>query len=214
MKNCALCKIELNELNCRFKDKNKLYKHSYCKKCLYERQMDRWIQRKIWAIEYKGGKCFDCQSMFSYVVYDFHHLNPDDKSYDWNQMRLLSKETMIKELDKCVLLCSNCHRMRHHLSKTPIEKKATVEKICKCGKKIGKRSELCKTCYNSNIKQKINWPTKEELEKLVWEKSTLQLSIILGVSDKAIEKRCKKLQITKPPRGYWSKYGQQDSNLP
>lgn len=45
--------------------------------------------------------------------------------------------------------------------------------------------------------------TKEELERLVWEQPTTAVAKIFGVSDKAIEKRCKKLGILKPPRGYW-----------
>lgn len=47
--------------------------------------------------------------------------------------------------------------------------------------------------------------TAEELEELVWAMSTVKVAEQLGVSDKAIEKRCKKLGIKKPPRGYWAK---------
>lgn len=47
--------------------------------------------------------------------------------------------------------------------------------------------------------------SKEELEKLVWEIPTSKVAKIFGVSDKAIEKRCKKFGINKPPRGYWQK---------
>lgn len=50
-----------------------------------------------------------------------------------------------------------------------------------------------------------DWPSKEELEKLVWEKPTSILAIDLNVSDTAIGKRCKELDIKKPPRGYWQK---------
>ncbi|WP_233787223.1 hypothetical protein [Dulcicalothrix desertica] len=53
--------------------------------------------------------------------------------------------------------------------------------------------------------RKVARPSKEELEKLIWEKSTRQLSKELGVSDKAIEKWCKYYGIEKPPRGYWAK---------
>lgn len=53
--------------------------------------------------------------------------------------------------------------------------------------------------------EKISWPTKEELEKLVWEKPTMILAKELNVTDSAIGKRCKKLGINKPPRGYWAK---------
>jgi hypothetical protein len=47
--------------------------------------------------------------------------------------------------------------------------------------------------------------SKEELEDLIWKYPSSTLSKMLGVSDKAIEKRCKKYDINKPPRGFWSK---------
>lgn len=53
--------------------------------------------------------------------------------------------------------------------------------------------------------KKIEWPSAEEMQKLVWEKPTQQLSKDLGVSDVAIGKFCKKHNISKPPRGYWAK---------
>lgn len=64
------------------------------------------------------------------------------------------------------------------------------------------------------IKQKIvvkkNRPrkfevTKEELTRLVWEMPTTKVGQMFGVSDKAIDRRCKLLCVDKPPRGYWAK---------
>lgn len=52
---------------------------------------------------------------------------------------------------------------------------------------------------------KIEWPSIEEMTKLVWEKSTVVLAKELGVSDVAIAKFCKKHNIPKPERGYWAK---------
>jgi hypothetical protein len=45
----------------------------------------------------------------------------------------------------------------------------------------------------------------DELRRLVWEMPTQQVAKLYGVSDKAIEKRCQALGISKPPRGYWAK---------
>lgn len=52
---------------------------------------------------------------------------------------------------------------------------------------------------------KITWPSAQDLEKLVWSKPMIQVGKELGVSDKAIGKRCKKLGIKTPPQGYWLK---------
>lgn len=46
---------------------------------------------------------------------------------------------------------------------------------------------------------------KEELRELIWKYPTVTVAQMFGVSDKAIEKRCKKFGIEKPPRCYWAK---------
>ena len=52
---------------------------------------------------------------------------------------------------------------------------------------------------------KITWPSVEEMTRLVFEKPSSQLAKDLGVSDSAIHKFCKKHNIAKPERGYWTK---------
>ncbi len=54
------------------------------------------------------------------------------------------------------------------------------------------------------VETKIDWPTAEELQRLVLEKPVRVLAKDLGVSDKAIEKRCRKLGLETRPRGYWA----------
>lgn len=56
---------------------------------------------------------------------------------------------------------------------------------------------------------KIEWPSNEELSKLVFEKPSLLIAQDLGVSDTALSKHCKKHNIAKPPRGYWTKLATQ-----
>lgn len=88
---------------------------SYCKTCFNNYCMKRWINRKLEAIQYKGGKCLDCNlSNAPYPVYEFHHLEPDKKDVDWTKLRLKSSKAIKAELDKCILLCANCHRIRHY----------------------------------------------------------------------------------------------------
>lgn len=53
--------------------------------------------------------------------------------------------------------------------------------------------------------RKVERPSKEELEQLVWEKPTVQIAKDLGVSDVAIGKWCESYGINKPPRGFWKK---------
>jgi hypothetical protein len=44
---------------------------------------------------------------------DFHHLNPDNKRRDIGAYTGCSKKRILKELEKCIILCANCHRIAH-----------------------------------------------------------------------------------------------------
>jgi len=52
---------------------------------------------------------------------------------------------------------------------------------------------------------KNNIPSREELFALVWERPAREIARELGISDVALGKLCRKLQVPKPPRGYWAK---------
>ena len=85
------------------------------KEKLYAYQTQRWIKRKIEAIKYKGGHCINCGYSKYYGALEFHHRNPDEKEVDWAKLRLTSWEKIKLELDKCDLLCANCHREIHSI---------------------------------------------------------------------------------------------------
>lgn len=55
-----------------------------------------------------------------------------------------------------------------------------------------------------NRKKKVNWPSKEQLKKMVWEMPVTTLAKMYNVSDNAVGKWCKKYGVTKPSRGYWT----------
>jgi len=113
MKKCIKCEEELTNINCLYRSKTKKNMSSYCKKCFSEYTNERRIKLKKDAIDLLGGKCNDCMQEYTYQVYDFHHLDPKTKEFNWDYARRVSKTRMIEELKKCVLLCANCHRIRH-----------------------------------------------------------------------------------------------------
>jgi 5-methylcytosine-specific restriction endonuclease McrA len=69
--------------------------------------------KKEKAIEYLGGKCWRCEEVFDMELYDIHHIVPSTKKYEWSQLKSRTWDIIKKELDICVLLCSNCHRLAH-----------------------------------------------------------------------------------------------------
>lgn len=116
MKICTICKQE-KSTDHFYSQKGHLFNRmSSCKSCFNKSCCQRWIRIKIEAINNKGGKCSRCNLNLQdshYSVFEFHHNNPAEKDIDWNKMRLVSKERRDKELNKCSLLCANCHRIIH-----------------------------------------------------------------------------------------------------
>ncbi|HEY4385634.1 MAG TPA: hypothetical protein VGN34_14340 [Ktedonobacteraceae bacterium] len=62
-------------------------------------------------VEHMGGKCNDCGGIFHPAVFEFHHI--DNKNHNIPRLYHHRWESIIKELEHCVMLCANCHRMRH-----------------------------------------------------------------------------------------------------
>lgn len=92
------------------------YKGYYrCKACRVDAVSKRRKKVKKLAVEYKGSKCYDCGLESPYPeVYDFHHLDPSEKDFAISRNgHTRSWEATKGELDKCVMLCANCHRIRH-----------------------------------------------------------------------------------------------------
>ena len=77
------------------------------------RQQQRRIQNKNYLNEVKKAGCSICGYNKCADALDFHHLNDDkDKSVS-SAARLHCLETLKKEVSKCILVCSNCHREIH-----------------------------------------------------------------------------------------------------
>ncbi len=65
-------------------------------------------------VEYKGGKCTLCGYDKSPWALELHHRDPKKKIFGLSVRGLTrSWETLIKEADKCILICANCHREIH-----------------------------------------------------------------------------------------------------
>jgi predicted HNH restriction endonuclease len=66
------------------------------------------------AIEYKGGKCELCGYDRCFQALDFHHIGSTGKDFGISDKGYTrSWEKVKKEIDKCILVCANCHRELH-----------------------------------------------------------------------------------------------------
>jgi hypothetical protein len=93
------------------------YKNSYCRTCQTIRIRDSRQRFKDQCIAYKGGKCEACGYDRCRDAMDFHHLG--DKEFQLSRYQRCSLNDLVKqELDKCHLLCANCHREAHALTES------------------------------------------------------------------------------------------------
>ncbi len=82
----------------------------YMKKAVDKR---RKLIRKM-SVEYKGNKCVICGYNKCDRALEFHHLNPNEKDFGISAKGYTrSWEKVKNELDKCMMLCANCHREIH-----------------------------------------------------------------------------------------------------
>ena len=117
-KKCSKCGKELPLTEYYSRGNGKL--RSECKDCHKSYVKGKYNERKNIVSDIKTSqKCAKCGESRSYVL-DFHHKNPSVK--DGTIARMTSNynkiEDIQKEIDKCIVLCSNCHREFHHLEFT------------------------------------------------------------------------------------------------
>lgn len=76
----------------------------------YKRQ-----SRKLDLVLLKGSKCQRCGYDKCLEALEFHHRNPKDKKFALSREYLwkTSWDKILEEVDKCDLMCANCHRETH-----------------------------------------------------------------------------------------------------
>ena len=96
-----------------FERLSKVIKHGKKKKISNTEAVESWRKRKKKAlVEYKGGKCQCCGYSRCIEALEFHHLDPNIKSFTISG-KSKSFNSLKSEVDKCILVCSNCHKEIH-----------------------------------------------------------------------------------------------------
>lgn len=88
-----------------------------CKSCRNEYERRRLHRKRLECIEYKGNKCALCgveHTLSNDHMFVFHHINTRNKLFDIGTSTYnLDDERIRKELNKCILVCGNCHLYCH-----------------------------------------------------------------------------------------------------
>lgn len=128
MKTCSKCS-EAKSLDSFSKNgKNTDGRHAWCKLCFAEYERNRYkngdrkrkeqnrantVARRrqfLWDLLSKSA-CLVCGETDPLVL-EFDHRDPAEKSYEISDMFYLSQIKIQEEIDKCNILCCNCHRRR------------------------------------------------------------------------------------------------------
>lgn len=110
---CSSCKIEKDIHEFYFINGRPLYN---CKDCQKLKEKEKYNNRIEQINNYKKNlKCKKCGETRFYL-FDFHHRNPEEKDYSISDHSRAKFETIKAEIDKCDVLCANCHREWHYLS--------------------------------------------------------------------------------------------------
>lgn len=134
----------------------------------------------------------------NYAAFEFHHIG-NEKEFEVGRC-LNRKWTIVQnELQKCILLCSCCHRILHSdydnddiviYAKTPAKKNSKQQHKCaSCNSNISSSSKsgLCRQCW-TKTQRRCNRPSKHKLRKMIEELGLTQVAKQYGVTINAIKK--------------------------
>jgi hypothetical protein len=159
-----------------------------------------------------GGKCIICGYCNCTEALDLHHLDPDKKEFGFGKIvaNPTNWSNIVNEAKKCVLLCANHHREFHaglvtlpeilpqfdeqFVTSKQLVKKASKTPCPMCGKM---KFDFCITCSKkcaAKRTSKVNW-NNIDLSELLQSNTYVQIAELLGVSDMAVRKRAKKLNL-------------------
>lgn len=124
-------------------------------------------ERVILYIEWKSKPCTDCGNLFPWYCMDHDHVpNRGEKLFEINKNTIRKPlEIVLTEIEKCDLVCSNCHRRRTHERKYPGAHGITFKNTCVYGHDLtdsrnqymlyGKRKG-CLECRRVNVNAKYH----------------------------------------------------------
>lgn len=91
-----------------------------------EYNLARYYRKRLEYINLLGGKCVNCSSIDNL---HFDHINPEEKSFSIGAHITSASDKVISELEKCQLLCYDCHKTKTEMNRDGYTKKARGEDV-------------------------------------------------------------------------------------
>ena len=110
--NCIVCGKTLVGRQTRFCSlgcKNKVLQS-------YQAQQKRGLTRKLEIIRTASGQCKICGYQKNLAALVFHHIDSEEKDFKLDMRSLSNRQLapIMSEINKCILLCANCHAELHN----------------------------------------------------------------------------------------------------
>lgn len=124
---CSKCQLTKPAVEYNFRDRASGKRHSYCKSCgkeltrsHYRRNKRRYLDRNNLTFDRhreivrqaKSKPCADCGVQYPFYVMDFDHREDVEKTFALNSIQRKTIKAILREIEKCDVVCSNCHRKR------------------------------------------------------------------------------------------------------
>lgn len=158
-------------------------RYKECKRCRSKYNIRGAKRNKDFAVNNLGGKCSNCGYNEFKEALDIHHVYPEEKDKNFSHHNFWSLEKLKIELEKCILLCRNCHAIYHsghisfsNFSFVPENKKHLEEKALKYEKSL-----LKKDVKIEKIEKETN-PNKKDYGEII-----KKLALKYNTSEKIIK---------------------------
>lgn len=108
--------MAMYECSCGVTGSEHFYKNAkyQCKKCWNSRTSKSGKEKVLSLKEEYGGKCTRCGYDKCIDALEFHHLDPTQKEFHLGEARGRNLASLREELNKCILVCRNCHTEIHY----------------------------------------------------------------------------------------------------
>ncbi len=165
-------------------DKGTGYMYSYTPDHYCANKAGKVMEHVMVIADFIGRKLYSTECV--------HHIDRDRKNNKISNLILLTNEEHYelhaiedRNTEYFEKPCTNCGKLMFLTEGSSHRVNCSV----KCATTASRRFEI----------------TAEDLHQLVWSMPTVKVAAALGISDVAVGKRCKRLGVSKPPRGYWRK---------
>ena len=128
MRICCRCKVEKDDICFSWKSKEKGLLAKECKECHAIQRKNYYLRNKTKEIARAKQQAIDIRNWFNNLknnlkctkcgeshpaTLQFHHINNKKFEISMGVSYNLKKETILKEISNCIVLCANCHMKEH-----------------------------------------------------------------------------------------------------